>query len=112
MSCAPAPVPDDGGYLYGAAWKAAVDRHGHDWRAYCEAVHCLKTYYRDQLEYGKEAALDRYRAYCDDVAARPGGVARAERLRIDVQLVGRHEGRALRALMQAESPRCLDAAAA
>lgn len=110
MSCAPAP--EGGDYPYGTAWKATVDRHGQDWRAYCEAVHCLKTYYRDQLEYGKEAALDRYRAYCDDVAARPGGAARAERLRLDVQLIGRHEGRALRAAAQTGSPRCLDAAAA
>lgn len=112
MSCAPAPAPDEGDYPYGAAWKATVDRHGQDWRAYCEAVHCLKTYYRDQHECGKDVALDRYRAYCDDVARRPSGAARAERLRLDVQLVGRHEGRALRAAVQADPARRLDAVAA
>lgn len=106
------PAPDDDAYPYGTVWKATVDRHGPEWRAYCEAVHCLKKYYRDQLEYGKETALDRYRAYCDGLAGRPGSAARAERLKFDVQLVGRHEGRAIRAGMSAEPARRLDAVAA
>ncbi len=79
MSLPPAPE----GYPYGTVWKANVDRHGPEWRA-----------------------------YCDEVAGRPGGAARAERLKRDVRLIGKHEGRDIRALVLSDPARRLDAVAA
>lgn len=87
------------GYPYGAAWKASVDRTGAEWRAYCEAVQCLKWYFRDKLQLGKAQASTLYERYCARVGAERGEVMMA-RLKRDFLLVGEHEGDAILADVQ------------
>lgn len=78
-------------YRYGPEWKAAVDRSGEDWRAYCEALDWLKRYAREAEVVGRRVAWDAMQ----DRLAETG--ARQDRLREDILLVGKHEMERIRA---------------
>lgn len=93
------------GYPYGTVWKQSVQRSGEEWRAYCEAVFCLKRYFRTKRLAGKDAAKAEYDGYCAslDHLPRGGGARRVARLKSDFLLIGANEGEAIGAELANET---------
>lgn len=87
-------------YKYGEAWKSTVDRNGEAWRAYCEALSCVKTFLGTQALDGRDAARREWDAHLA-VVSRRRGARGSERLKADFEIIGVHEGSALRAAAEA-----------
>lgn len=101
-------------YPYGAAWKAVVDRCGEEWRAYCQALSCVRRFVRTEGRLGRDAAVREWR---DHLAAIEflHGPANTARLKADFALVGRHESDEVRGTLtesRAERPDALAGAPA
>ncbi len=88
-------------YPYTDTWKSTVDHNGEEWRAYCEAVSCLRHYFRAQITDGKEVAKALHHEYIDGLTGNGSGKGKkkarrapelVERLRIDFLIIGQHEG--------------------
>lgn len=89
------------GCRYGPAWKSVVDRDSgcEDWRAYNEALSCVKKFFRLQYLEGREEAKLNWKSYLALVESKRGA-ASADRLKSDFELIGTYEGAQLRAAVE------------
>lgn len=66
-------------------WKDSVDKTGEEWRAYCEAVACLRRYFRTRFDYGREVARQEFRQYLDLIGRTGKSGERATSIEQDFQ---------------------------
>jgi len=61
-------------YPYNDQWKSTVDHCSEEWRSYCEAVACLRRYFRTKILLDKATATFKHNEYLDEMAfAQPTG---------------------------------------
>lgn len=51
-------------YPFGDEWKRTVDRCGHEWAEYCEAISLVKRYLKTRMMSGKQAAVEEFEETC------------------------------------------------
>lgn len=88
-------------YPYNDQWKSTVDHCSEEWRSYCEAVACLRRYFRTKILLDKATATFKHNEYLDGLK-KSRGAESIEKLRADFLLIGQHEGERVRAEVEQE----------
>lgn len=82
-------------YPYSNQWKSTVDHNSEEWRSYCEAVSCLRHYFRTKILHDKETATFKHHEYLDGLK-KTRSAESIKKLRADFILIGQHEGERVR----------------